>query len=338
MKSAQVREEIAPVLGIPRVPEEFVRRSVHQRPEVFLAHLRWGRVATRSLEVIGPDDRVFDDFFFPPPAEDKYPARSLIVPKLPRLERKEGTYATFANYRSLENYYHWMINCLTRLWILDEAGIEDYRLLAPRRLQSFQKESLDLLGFSEDRLAPFGNEHWEVESLLVPSYPMMPGHVSAGACQWLRQRLISAVEKSPTALPRRIYISRASASKRRLLNEEKIITLLSSHGFTSVKCEAMTLEKQVNFFRNVEVVVAPHGAGLTNVLFMNSDSLVIELVPYQRSKPLFCNLASAMGVRYCCVTNAPEDRKDEVAEGRYPDVDFEVPANRVAGALDILGI
>lgn len=335
IQPAEVFQEQNPVFAIPGLPETFISSSTHNCPEVFLAHIPWGRVATHNMEVVAPDDRVFDDFFFPPPDEID-PARSLIMPMLPRCKIQRGVYAIFANHRA-RNYFHWVINSLTRLWILESAGIREYKLLVPKETMPFHIPTLELLGFPRDRLQPFGEEHWCIEHLLVPSFPMAFWHVSRPGCHWVREKMLAGACEPVKSPLKRIYISRALATQRRLVNEMDIENLLKRFGFVTVKPETLPVEGQINLFRQAEVVVAPHGAGLTNILFMPPTSLVIELVPSQKPKPYYCHLASAMDLGYACVTDAPVE-PHSTTPSPSPTGDFAISVERLAQAIHNLGL
>jgi len=325
-----------PTLAVPRVPKNLTGNEIVPPTQLYLGQLIGGRIATRRLEVISLDDHVFDDLFFHVPGNPN-PAQSLKLPLLPRLKRRDGIYATICTTRA-GNYYHWINDCLTRLWILDVMGVHDYRLILPKKRIAFQQESLALLGFTAERLARFGHEHWSVERLLVPS--LTNGwyrHSSPAACRWLREKLTPAAGPSGSPVPKRVYISRALASKRRLLNEDEIVPFLRRFGFVSVQTETMTFQEQIHLFREAEAVVAPHGAGLANIVFMKEGALVLEMVHYRRTKPTFYSLANARGLTYCILTDAP-DNPDEERTDRPPDIDFTIPLERVSDALRSLGL
>ncbi len=325
-------ENPAPVLASPRLPRNYDQIRVLRCPETYLGHLRWGRLATHALEVISPDDMIFDDLYYARPSSR--PTRSMITPLLPRARKKEGAYATICISRP-SNYCHWICDCLTRLWILDVCGIDDFRLVVPKKSTSFQLQTLRMLGYGEERLAPFGHEHWIVEHLLVPSLTNRYRQVSPEACRWLRERFRSALTLNATS--KRIYISRFLARKRRVMNEDELLRVLLAAGFDCVRAETMTAEAQAETFAQAEVVVAPHGAGLANMVFMKEGTLVIELSHYRKTKPNFYSMASALGIRYACITDAPEDPEDETDE-LGGDVDFAIPKERLESALQTLGI
>ena len=329
-----------PVLALPRMPAQLLKQSRHRTPRLYVAALRNARLATRFIEVIGPHDRLFDDLEYLAAGEN-YRASSLLRPRLPGLRRHRGTFAIICTGRAL-NYYHWLNDCLTRLWLLDQQPEQRFRLIIPDRVFPFHTESLNLLGWHGDRLARFGEEHWEVENLLVPSLTNQASHSNPMACRWLRTKLLNATGAGATSKPLRLYISRRLATKRRLLNEPEIIAALKKFGFQEIAGEQLSFADQVRLFSTAEVVVGPHGAGFSNVMFMPAGGLLVELNPFRRVKPCYFSLASAVGVRYACVTDAPDapDVPEDSAEtpGEYQsEQDFTVPVQRVRQALSQLG-
>ncbi|MBZ0319442.1 MAG: glycosyltransferase family 61 protein [Anaerolineae bacterium] len=322
----------SPVAANPEIPDGFRKHSIYECPPTYVACLYHGRVATKNLDVISPDDRVFGDLY--QPSDGKISTLSLIYPRLPRLKRVPGVYATIVSNRNPHNYYHWMVDYLTRLWPLHESGIINYKVLVPAKLTSFQTQSLQMLGYSEDDLVPFGQEHWEVDHLLVPSFA--PAYrFSPQACQWLRTKLISTLNNVEEQCPKKVFVSRQLAAKRRVSNEDEIWnSLLKPAGFVRMYSEKMTLAEQAKLFCGADVVISPHGAGLTNILFMRQNALVVELGPALRGKPEYFLLASAMGVRYACVTNATNDAIRP--SGRVPDGDFDIPVERLAATMTLL--
>lgn len=52
-----------PVAAIPDVPEGFRTYSTYEHPSTYVACIHGGRIATKALDVISPDDRVFGDLY-----------------------------------------------------------------------------------------------------------------------------------------------------------------------------------------------------------------------------------------------------------------------------------
>jgi len=95
-----------------------------------------------------------------------------------------------------------------------------------------------------------------------------------------------------------VYISRNKAKYRRLLNEPELIEIIEKK-FNAIFTinENMSLFDQLNYYRNTKVVLGPHGAGLTNLIFSKNPELLIEFfLPPQQ--PFFKRLAEAISSQY----------------------------------------
>jgi hypothetical protein len=71
---------------------------------------------------------------------------------------------------------------------------------------------------------------------------------------------------------------------------------------------------------------------------MPEGSLLLEFCQYRRFKPCYLSLTSSVGVRYACVTDAPDLEQEEEWPDHRPDTDFTVPIARVQKAIKILGL
>jgi hypothetical protein len=98
--------------------------------------------------------------------------------------------------------------------------------------------------------------------------------------------------------PGRIYITRRDTGHRRVINEGQVIAELEARGFTVIALTGRTLDEQINLFRNAEIVVSPHGAGLSNVVFCEPDTRVYELLPHDYVNGCFNLQARAAGAAY----------------------------------------
>jgi tetratricopeptide (TPR) repeat protein len=96
----------------------------------------------------------------------------------------------------------------------------------------------------------------------------------------------------------RIYISRRKNSRRPLQNEVAVEMMLQKLGFQIVFMEDEPLEKQIAIVSDAKVIVAPHGAGLTNILFAPAGRILVELIPQSYQHLEFCELAHLCGHFY----------------------------------------
>ena len=102
-------------------------------------------------------------------------------------------------------------------------------------------------------------------------------------------------------MPNRLYIDRRGTRLRRLGNEDELAAALARMGFVAVRPETMSFADQVRLFRGADMIVAPHGAALTNLGFCRPGTQVIELLMDAYCNWCFRHLAGLMRLRYDCV-------------------------------------
>jgi capsular polysaccharide biosynthesis protein len=85
-----------------------------------------------------------------------------------------------------------------------------------------------------------------------------------------------------------------------------VIELLENYGFQIINAEDCSLEEQVKLASATRCFISNHGAGLTNILFMNPGANVLEL-RHRADKTNNCyfSLASAAGLNYFYQTCEP---------------------------------
>ncbi len=258
----------------------------HAKPSkpLWLLSLRQGRLATPSGVAITADGQVVTET-----AWDLEQLR-LSLPAASRLRTPAHLTGTHASLISLwsENFFHWMLDALPRYAVLERSGLAgEATLIVPERLNGFQTASLAQLGISLERTSPYRRQHVQADTLLVPSPAAHTGNPSPWVVSWLRNRLgPKQVEKAG----RRLYISRAAAKTRRVVNERPLWQLLRRRGFEWVSPEAMQLAEQIRLFAESSVVIGPHGAAHVNTLFSPRLSLVELFAPVYLNR---CNLALA---------------------------------------------
>ena len=103
----------------------------------------------------------------------------------------------------------------------------------------------------------------------------------------------------PTSeLPRRIYISRQDAAMRRISNEDEFVPQLQRLGYTKVLMSALTAPQQIELLANATHVVAPHGMGLTPILFSKRPCRLIELFSPMIGSDAYAFISKSIGIRY----------------------------------------
>lgn len=239
------------------------------------------------------------------------------------------TACSLVNYLS-SNYSHWLLDSLMRL-----EGLEHYQaqtgrkpvLIVNQKLSGWQRESLKLLGYEPDDCIPWNKSKIKVNRLIVPSFRREQNFLmSPAACRWLQQRMFSnlpKVEGNQPSFSPRIYISRAQSTGRQVINEDAVLSALKPFGFVAYTTENMSFADEVRLFSQAEIVVAPHGSGLANIVFAQNLS-VIELFG-SSGVPCFLVLAKALGFQYGCLTSDRNNNWRNHHAEKYNGIMVDIP-------------
>lgn len=204
--------------------------------------------------------------------------------------------ATLATYSST-NFYHWLIDALPRLRLIEQADIGEHLYYVPLS-SSFHRQALELLGIDLAKCVPASRyQHVTAPAVFVPSSPL--GFPSPDICDFLRSRLLPpALRNSTTKGLKRLYISRKGSRWRDVVNEDEVVALLEKAGFTRIKLERYSFADQIRLFHEAEFVVGPHGAGLTHLAFCNEGTRVVEIGTPVRPWRMFYEIAHLTNLRY----------------------------------------
>lgn len=205
------------------------------------------------------------------------------------------------------NYYHWMLENLTKVQVVRDFGIDDHALqyVVSGRPTSVVVETLNTLGIDRDRILFLPSGIHRFRSLLVPSMLVPESRVAPRSVRFLREALLPSPRPD---LPRRVYVSRKDAVIRRVVNEAEILDRLAAFGIVDVSLSAMPPAEQRALFAGAELVVGPHGAGFTNFVFCRPGTPVVELSPH-RWHPCFGELSSLVPCRHHVVFPRREVQK-----------------------------
>lgn len=270
-------------------------------PAAGLCALPGGRIFGRRLAVITPDDRVIASLS----GDFGRDIRSHFVfsrPKLPAITRLAGT-TGFLGCVSGNNYYHWVLDCLPVLDVLQRGGFDlrsaDHLVFTGVQ-QPFQQEMLRALGVPLEKIVETDRvRHIEAETLVCSSTQILNGGFPAWACDFLRTQVAAALlPDGPQQKRRRLFVSRSDAAFRRVANEAELMPILERHGFERLILGPLAVRDQVAAFASAEIVVAPHGAGLTNLVFSPPGTTLVELFAPQYQNPCYYQLCCTAGHRY----------------------------------------
>jgi len=238
-------------------------------------------------------------------------------------------------YNRSTAFHHWFCEFLTQLQVIDEHVVNpegNINIIIPADSPSWVYESLNYLEYNQNSIVDWDGDPMSISCLFIP-IPRFVGGVdgwkifSQSACEWLRDRLQAQAKKESTLwgeTPQRVYISRNDAEQRRLENETELMASLSEFGFKKYQLTQLSILDQVSLFSNANLVVGPHGAGLTNILY-SEDLSVIELFGNPETD-------IKIGPHYCLLSNTLDfDYRYMICDSDNKDINVDI-----ASAVEVI--
>lgn len=255
-----------------------------------------------------------------PPKQAKEPGR--IDKWVDKLNRRGDKYPFFPGTSAIvhsagsRNYYHWTIEIMPRLFALREAMREgrvqpDRVLLFYDEPHGFVMDSIHtllpdlapLVQVVRDNLTRLERCCFFVDATPDAPYENHLAHTSRlKVCTGLLSEAIDQrLASRPAATPGRAWlISRADAPTRRLVGEELLLESFADLGLERAQFTGLGIAEQMAMMADARLIVAPHGAGLTNTIHCRPGTAVVEVnVPsFVRRCRSFADIAMYRGLQY----------------------------------------
>jgi hypothetical protein len=218
------------------------------------------------------------------------------------------------------NYYHFTLECLPKLYVLREH-IENSTIIFSKDASRFQLEWIKILGLKNVTFL----DHSEI--LLTPlaisseftSRDLFHHHIIIPE---FRKWIISKIKNPEEFSYKRIFVGRKNQGHRKVLNLPDVKSVLKEYSFEYLEMEDFSVEQQVKLFMSADLILAVHGAALTNLCFANPGTKVFDLVHEEFNQPCFAMLSEILNLQYETIP-CSGDVNDNRAPG-YKDVIIDI--------------
>ena len=221
------------------------------------------------------------------------------------------------------NYYHWMMEFIVKIKIIDESTIApEIPIILDRVCVDVPqyKELIDLLNiFNRQYIILDKFKRYRVDelyyvspvNLIPPSFrnikTIKPDdflfHLET--IDYLRKSLL--LKQSNIETPELVYVSREKASSRRVFNENKVFDELSKLNFVKVCPEDMTLTDQIRLFNHARFIIGGSGAAFTNLIFCSKGCNIIILTNYKFPISIFSTISYYLHLNLVYLTDETLD-------------------------------
>jgi hypothetical protein len=198
------------------------------------------------------------------------------------------------------NCYHWICDTLCYWHLIKSFVPQHFKILLPSGLRNYHIDSLASCGFPIDRAIFIdANVRVQVEALWIAQHPWRSRWHLPVVTQGLRESMIKGLNLGRSCDKNRvIVVSREDASQRRLSNEAELLHALRMYDVQKVVPGKMTFAEQARTFASANIIIGPHGAGLTNILFCSPGATLIEIQIENEERPFYWSLSESLGLQY----------------------------------------
>lgn len=204
------------------------------------------------------------------------------------------------------NYYHWLNDVLPRIRLYEPvfSSIDHFCISS-----AVPAKFLDVLpdfGIDPKKVLLVGEkEKLHFEHLYVASLPGSEGRSPAWAAGFIRTKLI---KKPPPTQTKRLYFKRGNGTDRKILNEESTISKLLAQEFDIVDPGTLSIYEQVELVQSAQMVISAHGAALSNLVFAQEHTAVIEIFsPDYFRTDCYYTLSSSLKLNYWYIAGNKPD-------------------------------
>ena len=325
------------------LPKGFPDHSAHYVPwltehvrRVAVAELPHGRVLSPHNAVITANDDLLAEVsrYFGTSRAREHP---IFLHPFPGLPLEVGGRLGVLALQGDMNYYHFMVDVLPRLGVLEQCPeVAPPELWYAPRCTTFQRELLEMMGIDLGQVVDSSEmRHVVAETLVVPGPPTPTIINPPWVVEFLRRKLL------PPKIERRegraVYVTRGGAmNNRRVDNEAELMDYLSGRGFDMVDPGTLSALEQIETFAQASMIVGAHSAGLVNLAFTGPGAAVVELFPAGGVNTCYWKLAESVpGLEYRYVLGLGDSEEASQSELLVRDIQADIPA--IGRTLDDLG-
>lgn len=194
------------------------------------------------------------------------------------------------------SYFHLIFEAVPQVLIARMAFPES-RVLLPSRHPGVMDQILELAGVPKDgRIFASGSFRFD-QAVLVPRIAES-GFVPSSDIMLLRNTFLPRLAPFENSTGLKVYISRSHSFNRPIANESVLESELEKIGFKIFHFEEMSFADQLSTVQKSSIIVAPHGAGLSNLFAAKPGTKVLEIIFPEWFNACYAKLSSQLQLDY----------------------------------------
>lgn len=211
------------------------------------------------------------------------------------------------------NLCHFMLDQASRMALYREAGVDlgNVTAIGPELRTAYQRIAGAAMGI-QSYIASTRQARLRVGRLWVSSNCRNLHHPAHWGSAWALDAMRRGFDLAPRTPRRRLLISRADSTYRRIANHAEVADLLHAFGFETIVPGQMDFPSQIAAFRDATHIVGPHGAGMANILFCSPGTHVLEVFHPLYGTWAYAMISPPLGLDYAAMVARDGESDDPV--------------------------
>lgn len=195
------------------------------------------------------------------------------------------------------NYFHFLFDSISKLFLIKKIKYDN--ILIPSLKYKFQKEIINILNLKKKIIDCEKIKILDLEKLIVIDHPYWDLNKSWNECsknipkwviKFLRKKFISYASRKK--FNKNIFIDRSDTKSiyGKLENNEEVKKYIIKKNFDIFKLSNFSFLDQIKIFRDAKIILSPHGAGLSNLIFCKPKTKILRFKQKQHNVYCFDNI------------------------------------------------
>ncbi len=199
-----------------------------------------------------------------------------------------------------DNYFTNMVTFLPRIFFLKQKEVTIViNRNSSNKLRNFIAHILKKLNIKLKKFIYLDDQFYKFTNSEIPQF------ITKKASFEILNKRFSNLKKGTNKI--KIFLSRQNSNYRNLINEDDIVKTLKLNGFKIIDTNNMSIFEQIQYFKRAEVVIGPTGSALTNIIFCQKGTKVLEITPkykynYEKNfKIRYSNICNILNLKYSSI-------------------------------------
>jgi len=219
-----------------------------------------------------------------------------------------GSLLSLVQGASGNNYFHFLFDILTKIKLVEtKYSLNEIDYFYMPGKFDWQKKILSILEIKESQLIDSRKyRHVAADKIIALDHPwynkgMVQNEIS-NIPDWiiffLRDKFLKFSKKFDCS--DKIFIDRSDSNYNhcKLINNQEIINFLEGIGFKSYQTSKLDFFEQIYLFNNAKIIIGPHGAAFSNIIFSKPGLKLIEFMPKDHPSIKCEKISKLLGFNY----------------------------------------